>query len=41
MADAPRDFLSYFVVAIAIAIAAICVVEANRSWRQAAQSTRP
>lgn len=41
MADAPRDFLSYFVVAFAIAIAAICVVEAHRSWRQAAQSTRP
>jgi hypothetical protein len=41
MADEPRDALSYCVVAIVIAIATICLVEAHRSWRQAATIGNP
>lgn len=41
MADAPRDSLAYSVVAIVIAIAATCLVEVHRSWRQAATIGNP
>jgi len=41
MVDVPRDLLTYCIAAIAIAIAAMCLVEAGRTWGQAQRSPTP